>query len=143
MTIFKQESFYKVIKRFILSMDTLLLFLNRTKIHVTRQNKMFDNCFSTQRFIVFSLSNFEIIFFIFCPEDDVYKVVVFGRMSRVFANGPGDGVQSLVELYQRLKKMVLDTALLSTLHYKVRIKVKWSNPKKGVAPSSTPRYRSD
>ena len=34
------------------------------------------------------------------------------------------GVQSQVESYQRLKKMVLDTALLNTQHYKVGIKNK-------------------
>ena len=34
------------------------------------------------------------------------------------------GVQSQVKPYQRLKKMVLDAALLSTQHYKVRIKGK-------------------
>ena len=45
-------------------------------------------------------------------------------MSRVFANGPETGVQSQVESYQRLKKMVLDAALLKTQHYKVRIKGK-------------------
>ena len=54
-------------------------------------------------------------------------------MSRVFTNGPGDQVQSQVESYQTLKKMVLDATLLNTQHYKVR--VKWSNPGKGVAPS--------
>ena len=35
-------------------------------------------------------------------------------------------------------KMVLDTSLLNTQHYKVQIKGKWSNPGKGVAPSPTP-----
>ena len=34
------------------------------------------------------------------------------------------GVQSQVESYQKLKKMVLDASLLSTQHYKVRIKRK-------------------
>ena len=34
------------------------------------------------------------------------------------------GVQFLVESYQRLKKMVLDAILLSTQHYKVKIKGK-------------------
>ena len=34
------------------------------------------------------------------------------------------GVQSEVESYQRLKNMLLDTALLNTQHYKVRIKGK-------------------
>ena len=38
-------------------------------------------------------------------------------MVRVFTNGP-------IESYQRLKKMVLDVALLNTQHYKVRIKGK-------------------
>ena len=33
-------------------------------------------------------------------------------------------VQCQSESYQRLKKMVLDTSLLNTLHYKVRIKGK-------------------
>ena len=42
-------------------------------------------------------------------------------------------VQSQIESYQRLKKMVLDATLLNTQHYKV----KWSNPGKGVAPSPT------
>ena len=34
------------------------------------------------------------------------------------------GVQSQVASYQRLKKMVLDTILLNTQHYKARIKGK-------------------
>ena len=33
-------------------------------------------------------------------------------------------VQSQVESYQKLKKMVLDAALFNTQHYKVRIKGK-------------------
>ena len=33
-------------------------------------------------------------------------------------------VQSQVESYQKLKKMVLDVSLLNTQHYKVRIKGK-------------------
>ena len=35
-------------------------------------------------------------------------------------------------------KMVLDASLHSTQHYKVRIKIKWVNPRKGVAPSPRP-----
>ena len=34
------------------------------------------------------------------------------------------GVQSWVKSYQRLKKMVLDAALLNTQHYEVKIKDK-------------------
>ena len=56
---------------------------------------------------------------------------------RVFANGSGD-LCSIPGLNQRLK-MVLDTSLLNTQKYKVRIEVKWSSPGKGFAPSPTPR----
>ena len=48
-------------------------------------------------------------------------------------------VQSQVESYQRLKKMVLDASLLNTQHYKVRIKGKVEQSREGVAPSPTPR----
>ena len=34
-------------------------------------------------------------------------------------------VQSQIESYQRLKKMVLDAPLLNTQNYKARIKGKW------------------
>ena len=34
------------------------------------------------------------------------------------------GAQSHIKSYQRLKKMVLDAALLNTQHYKMRIKGK-------------------
>ena len=47
-------------------------------------------------------------------------------------------VQSQVESYQRLKKMVLDASLLNTQHYKVRIKGKVEQFREGVAPSPTP-----
>ena len=39
-------------------------------------------------------------------------------------------------------KMVLDTSLLNSRQYKVRIRVKWSNPGKCVVPSPTPRFSS-
>ena len=45
-------------------------------------------------------------------------------------------VQSQVESYQRLKKWYLIPPCLTLRNYKVR--VKWSNPGKGVAPSPTP-----
>ena len=38
----------------------------------------------------------------------------------------------------KTQKMVLDAALLSTQHYKIRVKGKCSSPGNGVAPSSTP-----
>ena len=45
-------------------------------------------------------------------------------MSRGLTSGPGNRVQSYVESYRKLKKMVLDADLLSTQHYKVTIKDK-------------------
>ena len=38
--------------------------------------------------------------------------------------------------------MELDLSLFNTQHYKLRIKSKWSNPGKGIAPSLTPRCSS-
>ena len=66
------------------------------------------------------------------------------------------GFQSRFESYQRLKKMVLDTSLLNTQHYKVRIKGKEEQSKEMISalpdtsvlkqlkrePSSHPRLRS-
>ena len=50
------------------------------------------------------------------------------------------GVQSRVELYQRLKKKkVFDVALLNTQHYKVRIKGKMEQSREW---SSAPPYTS-
>ena len=52
------------------------------------------------------------------------------------------GVQSLVESYQRLKKMVLDNSLLSTQHYKVRIKSKVEKSRERSSTLSKPRCSS-
>ena len=52
-------------------------------------------------------------------------------------------VQSQVESYLRLKNMLLDTLLLNTQHYKVRIKGIVEQSGKGVAPSPTPRCGSN
>ena len=41
-----------------------------------------------------------------------------------------------------VQKMVLDSSLLNTQHYKGRIKGKEEQPGKEVAPFPTPRYRS-
>ena len=45
-------------------------------------------------------------------------------MSRVFANGRGDRGSIPGRVIPKTQKMVLDAALLSTQHYKVRIKGK-------------------
>ena len=52
-----------------------------------------------------------------------YKGVV-GLVDRVFANGPGDQGSIPGRAKPKIFKMVLDTSLLNTQQYKVRIKVK-------------------
>ena len=47
-----------------------------------------------------------------------------GLMSRVFANGPEDLGSIPGRVIRKTQKMVLDSVLLSTQHYKVRIKGK-------------------
>ena len=63
-----------------------------------------------------------------------------GILLRVFANGPGDRGLIPGQVIPKTLKMLLDKYL--TLHYKVRIKGKWSNPGKGVAPSPIPQCSS-
>ena len=53
-------------------------------------------------------------------------------MSGVFANGPGDWGSIPSRVISETQKMVLDTSLFNTQHYKVR--VKWNNPWKVVVP---------
>ena len=55
--------------------------------------------------------------------------------NRVFANGPGDQGSIPGHVITKTQKMVLDASLFNTQNYKVGIKVKWSNPGNGVAPS--------
>ena len=45
-------------------------------------------------------------------------------MNRVFGNGPGDQGSILDRVIPKIQEMVLDSALLNTQHYKVRIKGK-------------------
>ena len=45
-------------------------------------------------------------------------------MVRVFANGPGDLGSIPGRFISKTQKMLLDTSLLNTQHYKVRIKCK-------------------
>ena len=49
---------------------------------------------------------------------------IIGLEGRVFANGPGDGGSIPGRVIPKTLKMVLDTSLLNTQHYKVRIKDK-------------------
>ena len=49
---------------------------------------------------------------------------LIGLLGRVFANGPGDMGSIPVRVTPKTLKMVLDTCLLNTQQYKVRIKGK-------------------
>ena len=60
--------------------------------------------------------------------------MIIGLMSRVFANSPGDRGSIPGWVIPKTQKMVLDAALLNAQHYKVKIKVKWSNPGNRVEP---------
>ena len=74
-------------------------------------------------------------------EKASYKMLstkgVYDRASKVFANGPGDWGSIPGRVTPKTKKMVLDTALLNTQHYKVRIKDKEEKSKEW---SSGPPY---
>ena len=62
-----------------------------------------------------------------------------GIMVKVFANGLGDRGSIQGQVIPKTQKMVLDAALLSTQHYKVRIKVKVELLKE--EPLSRPQLR--
>ena len=53
-----------------------------------------------------------------CTIFDVHGSFRIGKMVRVFANDPGDGVQSQDKLYQRLNKWFLVPSSL-TKHFQV------------------------
>ena len=56
----------------------------------------------------------------------------------MLANVPGDWGSTSCRVIPKTPKMVLGASLLNTQHYKAWIKIKWSNPGKGVVPSPTP-----
>ena len=55
---------------------------------------------------------------------DTLRDLLIGLVSRVFANGPGDQGSIPGRVIPKTLKMVLDTSLLNTQQYKVRIKGK-------------------
>ena len=54
----------------------------------------------------------------------ILYTLLIGLVGRVFANGPGDLGSIPVHVTPKTLKMVLDTSLLNTQQYKVRIKGK-------------------
>ena len=65
-----------------------------------------------------------------------------GRMSRVFANGPGDQGSIPGRVIPKTQKIVLDAALLNTQHYKVRIEGKVEQSREWSSALPTPRCSS-
>ena len=63
-------------------------------------------------------------------------------MSRVFTNGPGDWGSIPGQIISKTQKMALDATLLSTQHYKVRIKgkVEQSRERSSTLPYSSVKY---
>ena len=57
-------------------------------------------------------------------ELNIYIYIYIGPAVRVFANGPGDLGSIPGRVIPKTLKMVLDTTLLNTQHYKVRFKGK-------------------
>ena len=72
----------------------------------------------------------------------IYKYVRIGLVGRVFVNGSGDRDLIPGRVIPKILKMVLDTYLLKTQQYKVRIKGKVEQSRKGLAPFPTPQYSS-
>ena len=60
----------------------------------------------------------------------------------MLTKGPGHRGSILGWVMSKTQKMVLYATLLNIQHYKIRIKGKWRNPGKRVAPSPTPQCSS-
>ena len=68
----------------------------------------------------------------------LYIYIYIGIMVRVFANDLGKQGSIPGQVIPKTQKRLLDASLLNPQHYKARIKSKWSNLRKGDAPSPTP-----
>ena len=72
----------------------------------------------------------------------IYIYIYIGLVGKVFANGLGNRGSILGRVIPKIQKMVLDTSMLNKQHYKVCIKGKVKQSRKGVALSSKPRSSS-
>ena len=72
------------------------------------------------------------------PEDIFKSLHPIGPAVRVFANGPGDLGSIPGRVIPKTLKMVLDTTLLNTQHYKVRFKGKVEQSREWSSASPTP-----
>ena len=83
-----------------------------------------------------------IYIYLFMNKSAVLPPRPIGIMVWVFTNGLKDQDSVPGQVILKLKKMVLDTSMLNSQHYKVWIKSEWSNPWKGVVPSLTTQCSS-
>ena len=60
----------------------------------------------------------------FIHSETVSSIPIYDKVGRVFANGPGERCSIPGGVIPKTLKMVLDTSLLNTQQYKVRIKGK-------------------
>ena len=71
---------------------------------------------------------YTVLFDKYVDKYDLYMYIVYnqliGLVGRVFANGPGDLGSVPGRVIPKTSKIVLDTSLLNTQHYKVPIKGK-------------------
>ena len=77
--------------------------------------------------------------------NDYYQIEIITWnyiMVRVFTNGPGDQNLILGRIIPKTQKMVLDTSLVNTQNYKVRIKAKMKQSRERSSTSSTPQCSS-
>ena len=68
--------------------------------------------------------------------------ISIGLVGRVFANGPGDLDSIPGRVIPKTLKMILDTSVLNTEQYKVRIKGKVEQSRERSSASPTPRRSS-
>ena len=88
-------------------------------------NKIFDNSnVSPFRCFIFQMFNDISVWSVSHWKDNNYKNSYISEGSRVFANGPGDLGSIQGRVIPKTLKMALDTSLLNTQQYKVRIKDK-------------------
>ena len=104
--------------------QTVSLYYNSSVLLDTRDASSYDQ----------NQADFSPVGYLYCRNRPI------GIMVWVFANGLEDRVSIPGQVTTKTQKMILYASLLNNQHYKVRIKGKWNNPGKGLAPSPTPRW---
>ena len=74
-----------------------------------------------------------------CPFFPILMISTHWLSGRVFANGPGDRGSISGRVIPKTQKVLLDTSLLNTQHYKVRFKGKVEQSRERSSTFPTPR----